>query len=84
VQAEIYPNPSSGRASISYNLPLEESVQLRIYNQRGMLIQETSLNNAHQGNNSQSVDLSSQAAGIYFCSLVTAESVKTIRMLVVK
>jgi hypothetical protein len=84
MQVELYPNPSSGKASISYNLPAEENVQLRIYNQSGMLVEETSLNNSHKGDNLQSIDLSKQPAGVYFCSLVTAESVKTVRMLVVK
>lgn len=86
MRVELYPNPSSGRASISYYLQAEanENIELRIYNQSGMMVQEMPLNNTHAGDNIQPIDLSNQAAGIYFCSLVTANSVKTIRMLVVK
>jgi hypothetical protein len=84
VDVDLYPNPSSGKASISYYMPTEENVQLRIYNQSGKLIQETSLNTAHKGDNLQAIDLSNQAAGVYFCSLITSNTVKTVRMLVVK
>jgi len=84
MQVELYPNPSTGRASINYNLQAEEHVELKIYNQSGKLIQETTLNNAHAGDNTEAIDLSNQAAGIYFCSLVSANSIKTVRMLVVK
>lgn len=84
VQMDLYPNPSAGKATISYSLPEQENVQLKIYNQSGMLIQETTLDNAHKGDNLQTVDLSGHAAGIYFCSLITPNDVKTVRMLVVK
>jgi len=84
IRAELYPNPSSGTASLSYYLPLQQTVQLRIYDQRGFLVQETNLSNAHAGNNLQPVNLSNHAAGIYFCSLIAGDNVKTIRMLVVK
>jgi hypothetical protein len=85
MQVELYPNPSLGKASISYHLQqAEENMQLRIYDQRGMLIQEIPLSNAHTGNNIQAIDISRQSAGVYFCSLVTAEGMKTVRMLVVK
>jgi len=49
-----------------------------------MLVQETNLSNAHAGNNFQPVDLSNHAAGIYFCSLIAGDNVKTVKMLVVK
>ncbi len=84
MEVNLYPNPSSGKASINYYLPEQGSVLLRIYNQNGQLVQESQLNNAHQGNNIQSIDLSNRAAGVYFCSLITKDTVKTSRMLVIK
>jgi len=81
---ELYPNPSPGKAAISYYLPEEGNVQLKIYNEKGMLVQELQYNNVQRGNNLLPVDLSKQAAGIYFCSLIANNSVKTLRMLVVK
>ena len=84
LQVAVYPNPTSGKASLSYYLPSEGNVQLRIYDQRGTLIQESQLNNSRQGDNLVPIDLSKQAAGIYFCSLVSGDKVKTVKMLVVK
>ncbi len=85
LQVELYPNPSRGEASIAYHLQQNsENVVLRIYDQHGMLVQEMPLSNAHAGDNIQTIDLSSRAAGIYFCSLSTSNAVQTVRMLVVK
>lgn len=84
LRAEIYPNPSSGKATLSYNLAEEGNVQLRIFDQQGNLIQESQLTNARQGDNTTSVDISKQPAGIYFFNLIMGDKVKTIKMLVVK
>jgi len=84
LQAEVYPNPSSGKSTLSYYLPNEGNVQLRIYDQGGKVVQQMQLNNAHKGDNISEIDLSKQAAGIYFCSLVTADEVKTLKLLLVK
>ncbi len=84
LKAEIYPNPTSGKATVSYFLPEEGTVQLKIYDQRGNLIQQSQLSNAHKGGNITTVDLSNQAAGVYFCNIITKDEVKTLRMLVVK
>jgi hypothetical protein len=86
MQVELYPNPSSGKATISYYLPEETgNAQLKIYNEQGKLVQESQLNNNHKGDNLVPVDISNQAAGIYFCTLITGNNnVKTVRMLVVK
>lgn len=85
MQMELYPNPSTGTASISYYLKtLENQVELKIYNQLGMLVQDTPLNNAHSGDNLESIDLSGRPAGIYFCTLINGSQAQTVRMLVVK
>ncbi|HTB30414.1 MAG TPA: T9SS type A sorting domain-containing protein, partial [Bacteroidia bacterium] len=85
MQAEIYPNPSSsGKATISYYLPANGNMELRIYNQQGMLVQQSQFNNVAAGDNIISVDMSRQAAGIYFCSLIAGDNVKTMKLLVVK
>ena len=83
LQAEIYPNPSSGKATLSYNLAEVGNVQLRVFDQRGNLIEESQLN-ANNGDNITCVDISKQPAGIYFFNLVMGDKVKTIKMLVVK
>lgn len=85
MQVELYPNPSSGKAFISYNLQSEEkNVQLKIYNESGMLIQQSNVSDAHAGSNILAVDLSGHAAGIYFCSLIASGHMNTVKMLVVK
>jgi hypothetical protein len=84
LQVEIYPNPSSGKAFIHYYLPNEENVQLKIYSEGGVLVKQMAINDSKPGNNILPIDISRQAAGIYFCSLATSDKVKTIRMLVVK
>ncbi len=84
LQVELYPNPSSGKASLSYSLPEAGVVQLRVYDQKGNMVKETQLNNAHKGNNLELVDISNQAAGIYFISIMDGDKVKTLKMLLVK
>lgn len=84
MRVEVYPNPSSGTASLNYYLPVQQNVQLRIYDQRGMLVQQTVLTNTHPGNNIQPLDFSTHSAGIYFCSLIAGDNVKTVKILVVK
>ncbi len=84
MNVELYPNPSSGKASISYYLPQQGNVELRIFNERGQMVQESNYNEVQQGNNLLPVDISKQPSGVYFCSLVSGGNVKTMRMLVVK
>ena len=84
MQVDLYPNPSSGKATLSCNLLQEGNMEMTIYNEQGQVVQQTQYNHLQPGNNLLNIDISRQAAGVYFCNLICGDKVKTVRMLVVK
>jgi PKD repeat protein len=67
----VYPNPTSGMLTVTANLPTQERVLMTITNELGQTIATVSNGNLSQ--NSFSVDLSGQAAGIYMLNIVSSQ-----------
>lgn len=76
LQVLIYPNPSTGKVNIDY-AATEGNVQLKVRNILGEEIITSQVLNAAQGN--FTFDLSAQPQGIYFVTLQTADSEKTLK-----
>jgi hypothetical protein len=66
----VYPNPSTGLVNISYNFATPETMDVKVYNATGSLVAE--INSIHGQNGVQSIDLSSQANGLYHVSMIVA------------
>ena len=82
LSANIYPNPVTNNAIISYELPLKSQVTISLYNLTGKEI--LSLINEEQDKGSYSINFNANNldSGIYFCTLKAGE--KTITKKIVK
>jgi hypothetical protein len=80
----IYPNPATDRASVSFSLQKDEEVCLRIFDEQGRLVQQITEGKMTTGNHVLTFDASTRTSGIYFCSLETGGTVTTRRLVVVK
>jgi hypothetical protein len=73
----VYPNPSTGVVNVNYATAAEGKVQLKVRNILGEEITVDEVQNTAQGN--FTFDLSAQPQGIYFITLQTAHSEKTLK-----
>jgi PKD repeat protein len=78
----VYPNPTSGMLNITANLPNEERVVMTITNALGQTIATVSNGNLSQ--NSFSVDLSGQSAGMYMLTIQSAHDRTTKQIMLTK
>jgi PKD repeat protein len=78
----VYPNPTSGMLTITANLPTQERVVMTITNALGQTI--TTISNGNLGQNSFSVDLSGQAAGMYMLTIQSAHDKVTKQIMLTK
>jgi PKD repeat protein len=78
----VYPNPTSGMLTITANLPTQERVVMTITNALGQTI--TNVSNGNLSQNSFSVDLSGQAAGIYMLTIQSAHDKVTKQIMLTK
>ncbi len=73
----VYPNPSTGMVNVKYAAAAEGKVKLKVINVIGEEILTREVSNTSQGN--FSFDLTGQAQGIYFITLQTQHSEKTLK-----
>jgi hypothetical protein len=78
----VYPNPTSGMLNITANLPNQERVVMTITNALGQTVATVSNGNLNQ--NSFSVDLSGQAAGMYMLTIQSAHDKVTKQIMLTK
>ncbi len=83
-----FPNPFNPSTSISYNLPFDASVSLRVYDMLGREVRSLVNDRQSAGAYSYRFDASNLASGIYFYVLKAngngAEFSKTMRMILTK
>jgi hypothetical protein len=79
-----YPNPFNPSTTISYNLPKEGFVTLKIYNLLGQLVK--TLVNEHQspGNYKVNFDAGNLSSGIYFYRITSGDFSNVKKMILVK
>lgn len=75
----IHPNPTTGMASITYNLNQPETVTMRITSVQGQLISETTSVKSNAVS-SDYIDLSKQASGLYFVTFITEKGSQTLKI----
>jgi hypothetical protein len=78
----VYPNPTSGQLNIKANLPAAERVTMTITNALGQTLATVSNGNLSQ--NSFTVDLSGQSAGMYMLNIITAHDKVTKQIMLTK
>jgi len=71
----IFPNPNNGRFTVALSLNQSIAAKLQVYNVMGQLLQTNELNAASFYN--FNIDLSAEAAGLYFVKLVVGDEVIT-------
>ena len=78
----VYPNPNTGKFTVEANLPATEQVRISVTN---LLGQEVAvISNGALNQNTFSVDLSNQKAGVYLLNITTSKQSVTKRIVVTK
>ena len=84
LQMSVYPNPCIENATISFILPEDSHVQLKIFDENGKLVKQISNAQMQSGQHSFTFDAQNDHSGLYFCSLQAGNVVKTTRFIIVK
>ena len=80
-----YPNPFNSTTTIPYILKVKSEVILNIYNSKGEIVKEISLDKQSQGIYDYKLDVNNFSAGIYYYSLILDGKVnKSKKMLYLK
>ena len=79
-----YPNPFNPSTTISFSIPSEEFVSLKIFNSLGEEVADLINETKPAGNYSVSFDASELTSGIYFYKLKTSSFIQTKKMILVK
>jgi len=79
-----YPNPFNPTTTISFSLPVEGNVSLKIFNVIGQEVVELVNDNLYAGRYSFQWDAKYQASGIYFYKLITDSYVEMKKMVLLK
>ncbi|MES2131083.1 MAG: T9SS type A sorting domain-containing protein [Bacteroidota bacterium] len=65
---KFYPNPSTGKFNLSFNLPEKGDTEISVLNNEGKIVYKENLP-AFSGNYDKEIDISKNAKGIYFVKL---------------
>jgi photosystem II stability/assembly factor-like uncharacterized protein len=80
----VYPNPTLGISHISFNLPDERTVLIKIYDVTGKIIKEYPAAKMSSGTHIVDFNSEGEPAGIYLCTMNAGDISQTIRILVVR
>ncbi len=78
--AQVYPNPARDVIHISSDIPLESTQNIRILNQMGQVVMQTS--NKVAGASTYDIDISHLKAGVYFVQLSDSRGYSVSRKIV--
>ena len=79
-----YPNPFNPSTNISYTIPNNSKVMLKVYNSLGKEVATLVNGNQSAGAYSVTWDASSVSSGVYFYQLVSGNEVMTRKMILIK
>ncbi len=82
--SQNYPNPFNPSTTISYNLPKEENVVLKLYNTLGQEVKTLINNRQSSGQHSFSFTAENLTSGIYLYRLSAGNQVETKKMILIK
>ncbi len=78
--SQNYPNPFNAKTNISFALPEETEVSIRIYNITGQLVETLSPGLLPAGNHNVTWDANDAASGVYFYTIDTGAFTETKQM----
>jgi len=81
IQLSAYPNPFKLETTINYSIPATEKVSLKIYNLIGECIETPVDETQEPGSYKVIVDAIKLNSGIYYCTLQTGDTRKTIKLI---
>lgn len=81
---EIYPNPASERATVSFTLPENSDVRLQVTSVDGRIVQQLPRQTLAAGQQKLVLETKTLAAGLYFVKLRMGSSVATSRLVVTR
>jgi hypothetical protein len=81
---DAYPNPFNPITTLSYKLPLDSKVSVKIYNVQGRLIETLVNQDMQAGYHSLTWNADNHSSGMYFVKLIVGEQVSTQKLLLVK
>ena len=79
-----YPNPFNGQATISFALPRDANVTLRIFDNTGKVVDQLVDSRLTAGEHRYAWDATSFASGIYYCELLALNERNMIRLVQIK
>lgn len=79
-----FPNPFNPTTNISFSLPKQTNVSLKIYDMTGAIVQNCIDGVVRAGIHNVQVDASSLSSGVYFYTLKTSDFMQTKKMILVK
>lgn len=79
IECLLYPNPSNGNYAIEYVSDKTETLHLTVTNVNGQILINKSWN-VNSGHNTQQIDLSQNAQGIYFTKITSSKGSATIKI----
>ena len=80
----LYPNPANDFISLSINTPEASDVKINIYDITGKLISSPVNENSNQIHSTYKVDIKSLPSGLYFATVETNNTTKTLKFVVAK
>ena len=81
---KAYPNPFNAKTTLSYTLPREKNVTIRLLDCRGKAIKTYKLSNQKSGKNIFKINGVDLASGTYFAQVQTGNSILTEKITVLK
>jgi len=81
---KVYPNPSAGKATVSFRLPMSESVTVQVYNSTG-IAEKLLFNNRAAANQLYTLNLTENLpAGVHYFAIRVSNKVYTKKIVVIK
>jgi hypothetical protein len=79
---KVSPTISANSCRIRFDLPIAESISLKLYDRSGRLVDELMNKQLGAGNHEISMDPQKYPAGVYFVALQTADGVQTAKIII--
>jgi len=76
----VFPNPASGRTTVSYCLPRSGPASCIVYDAAGNLVSRLATGNQAAGEHQLTWNTADVKPGIYYCKLVTGNSTSVARL----
>jgi len=90
IDLKAYPNPFNPSTKVTFSLPEENKVVIRVFNPMGELVNEINRGILPHGNFEQDIEMITQSSGMYFCQVLCTNTISgrtksmTIKMALMK